>query len=314
MCECPCGEVTVDSALRVGGGVLAIELYPGCESCDTGPAVSLHFFDDAGCREYGVPEPGDAIRPDQYGGNQGRGWSYTLFEPADLAAAAKEYAEENEIDPAEYDAKGFMQEHGAAIVRAAIRRCRKRMAEKRKAEKEATMPGTLETDPTAALVTPLWDWAAAHCPKEHFIWTDAFWYQLNFVRNALCPLIAQAEGAKANPVRVIGEHTSKSIVLPVYQIATENLTVTMRCNMHDWNVSVRGKGRLAKGWHRGIISSVSRQYLNFEGFPDDLRYPPYEDRDQEDYAFSFSVVSTYQLYALFVLLLPPRDQEPSHGA
>jgi hypothetical protein len=64
MCECGCGDFVPHKAYRFGNQVLAIEVYPGCQHCKTGPMVTAQLFTLEGAKEWGIEEFEEF---DQYG-------------------------------------------------------------------------------------------------------------------------------------------------------------------------------------------------------------------------------------------------------
>jgi len=57
MGECGCGETRPYKIVEIGGNVMVIEIYRGCEYCDTGLIVSLHLHTPESAAEFDfVPE------------------------------------------------------------------------------------------------------------------------------------------------------------------------------------------------------------------------------------------------------------------
>lgn len=149
----------------------------------------------------------------------------------------------------------------------------------------------------------LQEWANSHRPSDELRFKDGYWRQIIFVRDVLHRLFVKTyEQARAEPVRIVGSHHSKSVELPVYQIATPDITVTLRYNFYNWNVSVECPDRLPEGWHLGTTSEEG-DYLYFEGFPHRLRFPVYKDRlvRGNRAAFSCCVGDDYELYTFLRL-------------
>lgn len=156
-------------------------------------------------------------------------------------------------------------------------------------------------------------------------------HQVHFIRDIIAPMFWKDMEYEAVPVtewfdqdyygggvrrekdivRVIGEHYSKSVRLPVYRISRPDIgfEVVMRYNFYDWNVSVNsqffcemnmsGYGaqfseedikRHPNGYEKGRYWG----YLYFQGFPAEYWYGPYGESSKQ---FSFSPGSDYELYA-----------------
>jgi hypothetical protein len=82
---------------------------------------------------------------------------------------------------------------------------------------------------------PLRDWMSRYHP-------DWKLNQAIFVRDRIAPLVGAGLDYEdwREPVRVVGEHCSKSVHLPVYEIERPEvgIRITLRNNFHDWKISV----------------------------------------------------------------------------
>lgn len=134
--------------------------------------------------------------------------------------------------------------------------------------------------------------------------------QVHFVRDTLAGLLwadVPYDQRQPSPPRdelketayVVGEHTSKSVRLPVYSLERPDLglIVTLRDNYHDWNVSVSQE--TAKSDLRGFPVNDLR-YCFFQGFPADRRFGTYA---ADPLRFSMCLDSEHQVYTLLWLLL-----------
>lgn len=152
---------------------------------------------------------------------------------------------------------------------------------------------------------PLQDWAKAHSSGLRLIWREGYWDQIIFVRDRLHPvLVNKYEQRKASPVLVVGEHTSKSVRLPVYRIDSVDLGVTLwaRYNFFDWKVSVRAVAAVPDVFFRLFARDDPNGYLHpvyFEGFHEDWIFPPYADNQEQ---FSCSLRDHYFLFTFGFLL------------
>jgi hypothetical protein len=100
---------------------------------------------------------------------------------------------------------------------------------------------------------------------------------------------------------VIGEHCSKSVVLPVYSIErpTLGLRLVLRYNFYDWCVSVESETAVrdwVSGYDRGLLCF-------FEGFPDELKFGTYAESQRR---FSLAIRDDYELYAFVRQLMTER--------
>lgn len=133
------------------------------------------------------------------------------------------------------------------------------------------------------------------------------WDQIVFVRDRLHPVFVPEHADRtADPVRVIGTHTSKSVTLPVFSIYGLGLELTLRYNFYDWKVSVEAVDYMAKvpdNWPKGLFDrSKAHNAVYFEGFKDEWVFGSYDDRRNkvpEKLGETFSV-ELYDRYDLFL--------------
>lgn len=156
-------------------------------------------------------------------------------------------------------------------------------------------------------------------PQVHFVrerLAGLFWADVPYDRRAAAP---PREDSKETAY-VIGEHTSKSVRLPVYSLERPDLglQVVLRDNYHDWNVSVisetpittdlRGfeldyNQRDRERYPNGFRAGGSWSYCFFQGFPDELRFGPYSENPRK---FSICIDSDYEVYTFLWLILRDR--------
>lgn len=139
------------------------------------------------------------------------------------------------------------------------------------------------------------------------------WSDLDYDELPRVSIKHESDGIRAHPdtVRVIGEHRSKSVRLPVFSISrpAHGLRLVMRYNFHDWNVSVvserpvemdvAGYGALFSEEDRKRFPAGYRKgsywgYLFFQGFPDEFWFGPYSESKTR---FSLAPSSDYELYS-----------------
>lgn len=85
MGECGCGETVPYKILQIDDKVLVVEIYRGCEYCDTGLIVTLHLNTAESAAEWDW-EPDTKLEPDDYGHAQ---VDFPLLGKDDLVEAAK---------------------------------------------------------------------------------------------------------------------------------------------------------------------------------------------------------------------------------
>lgn len=106
-----------------------------------------------------------------------------------------------------------------------------------------------------------------------------------------------------NHVKVISTHTSKSCLLPVYEMRlADDLTVVARCNFHDWKVSVES-GAYPVDFGTTYYPPMSGDDLSpcyFEGFPPSRIYPAFTGTQTK---WSASLSADRESFYLFLWLL-----------
>ncbi len=133
--------------------------------------------------------------------------------------------------------------------------------------------------------TLLSDWVDKHRPPETLFYASGYRDQILFVARAIPAILAKTdeefEIINAN-IKVISEHTSKSVLLPVFRVELADGTAfTMRCNFYDWKVSVESP-RDVEADFMGLFRSnerISEAYC--EGFPENLVYGSYAENNRQ---------------------------------
>ncbi len=131
MCQCGCGEIPIENgAVLPNGSVVAYGIYRGCDTCFSGPAVTVSVFNNARS-EWLMHAKLEDFVPDEDGGNHGRGINVGLFEVQDLKAESIELSKEAKV------ARGgdnyatiadWLDDFGLRLVQGAMRRFDQRIA------------------------------------------------------------------------------------------------------------------------------------------------------------------------------------------
>jgi hypothetical protein len=117
---------------------------------------------------------------------------------------------------------------------------------------------------------------------------------------------------------VIGEHTSKSVRLPVYSLERPDLGIqfVLRDNYHDWNVSVLSEKPITTDL-RGFELDYSRDedlkrfpngykpgsawgYCYFQGFPEEVQFGPFKENPCK---FSLCIGNDYSVHNFIWLIM-----------
>lgn len=125
-----------------------------------------------------------------------------------------------------------------------------------------------------------------------------FRQQLEFVQGRVVTVLAPNRNNIAqilNGIRVVGEHTSAFVVLPVYSIELPNgVKLTMRGNHFNWIISVNSP-QDATANYAGLFEEdkeISPAFCN--GFP---RYLVYGSYRRNKLRFTIRLQDDYDLYA-----------------
>lgn len=132
MGQCGCGELPVENAYKLPSGeVIGIAIYRGCDDCHAGPAVDVFVYPDAKS-EWVRDAKIEKYKPDEYGGNHGRGIPISFFEVRDLVAAAKEIGTQIRGEDWEMSVEEWLEENGLQMMQDAMRLFEKRVEELKK--------------------------------------------------------------------------------------------------------------------------------------------------------------------------------------
>lgn len=168
-----------------------------------------------------------------------------------------------------------------------------------------------ERDCRRILDMPLQEWFLRQLVRKDE--TDNRYYyepmcrQVMYVRDEIAALVGLQ---KLNGPRVISEHRSKSVHLPVYQLSRPDLglRLTMRNNFYNWMLSVESEKPITTdfSWIFHTTPPVAPDYTGdplascyFEGFPRDFIFGYMSANPQE---FS-AEIGNNQLFFTTILLL-----------
>lgn len=150
---------------------------------------------------------------------------------------------------------------------------------------------------------PLQEWADAHKPPAANGWEPGYWNHIMFVRDkvagTLCEEADHTFEELCELVKVVGTHTSKSILLPVFGIDWKRgVQFTIRYNFYNWAISVKSQKPIA--WDFDGLFARGDVELYHEGFPADHVFGSY---NQDPTQFTVSLWGgNYDLYTFFYLL------------
>ena len=139
--------------------------------------------------------------------------------------------------------------------------------------------------------------------------------QVHFIRDTIASLVFRGEelptfevelSSEKHPIQyrvsayVVGEHTSKSVRLPVFMFEREDLGVrfVIRYNFYDWNISIETLEDIPADILDGF--NLDTTYCFFQGFPAEYRFKGYNENNSK---FSMCVGNSYELYTLIWLIM-----------
>jgi hypothetical protein len=166
-------------------------------------------------------------------------------------------------------------------------------------------------------------WINERTVGDEMIWKGAFGHQVGFVRDTICNLVGWGLDYedKERIADVVSVHTSKSIVLPVYDLRRPDLglRLVMRNNFYNWKLSVISKKPIIADFS-GLFPTtppVEPDYTGnplspvyFEGFPKELIFGYYETSDKKKW--SAEIGGDYSLHTTIFLMLRSLDVVKPH--
>jgi hypothetical protein len=158
------------------------------------------------------------------------------------------------------------------------------------------------------------EWALETTPSDDMLWKGAWGAQIKFIGDTLQELIGVGleHEERRKLARVISTHVSKSILLPVVEIARPDLGVRfiLRENFYNWKLSVISERPVEANFDGlfPITPPTEPDYTGnplspvyFEGFPADLIFGYFEPSDRR--RWSAEIWSEHVLWTTIFLVL-----------
>ena len=165
---------------------------------------------------------------------------------------------------------------------------------------DPSLLSTLRDYYNSHLPIPLAPWRRVNAPDENLIYKSGFGKQIDFIENVIVPLCFNSyKDAEENPVMVISTHSSKSVLLPVYQIRTCYATFTLRFNFFDWKVSVDSEVPFYCDMIGLFDEEEAIPVVFCEGFPVRLVFNSFSTNKSQ---FTCEISNDYKLYTFFYIL------------
>jgi len=144
----------------------------------------------------------------------------------------------------------------------------------------------------------LQEWANRNAPKDDLKYKDSFWNQIIFVRDKLGGILAKTYEEYKNLVKVASNHTSKSVLCPVYYMEiAEGVKVWMRYNFHNWNISIESPIPITCNF-LGLFNDKNYGYCYCEGMTE-FKFDEYKNNNKK---FTVCIDNHYDCYAFFWIL------------
>jgi hypothetical protein len=126
-------------------------------------------------------------------------------------------------------------------------------------------------------IETLQQWAIEHEPENNLKFKDGYWEQIMFVRDRVSRLF----GGKDN-VFVVSTHTSKSVVLPVYRIFGDGITIQFRYNFHNVILSIVSEKPIAENSLMEIMDQAKEvREVYAEGFERDWVFGSFHENSRQ---------------------------------
>lgn len=144
------------------------------------------------------------------------------------------------------------------------------------------------------------EWIESNRPKEEMLWKDAFWEQISFMRSCVGALLAHNGEEYRELVQVVGTHTSKSIVCPIYYIhlEKEKIDIWMRYNFYNWNVTIHSRLKAIDCDFLGVVDDRNYGYCFCEGMEQWKEGP----MSNSKFKFTVHISNHYECYVFFRVL------------
>lgn len=131
----------------------------------------------------------------------------------------------------------------------------------------------------------LQEWANENEPDDKMIYKSRYWDQISFIRENIPSIFCndyKEYQIIQNNIRVISNHTSKSIKLPVVHIVTPNNTILiLRYNFYDWKVSVKSLNNITGDFTKLFDPDNKINPSYCEGFKNEWVYGSYNENQSE---------------------------------
>ena len=144
--------------------------------------------------------------------------------------------------------------------------------------------------PSVEKPVPLYTWWTENVVPDEMLWKKASSQQMHFVDDLNGLIQNRLKVSERTQVQVISEHTSKSILLPVYLLERGDLKIILRENFYNWKMSVICNRKIDANFD-GLFHTTppiepdytTNELANvyFEGFPKDLIFDYYEESDKK---------------------------------
>ena len=151
----------------------------------------------------------------------------------------------------------------------------------------------------------LQEWFMDNIPEDKMLWKNAMADQVIFIRDKIYrafPIKTKEDYSKfKEALSVISTHTSKSVVLPVYNIYWGGITFILRENFYDWKVSVISSKPIDIDFKPFRLFDPEKQIspVYCEGFMDEWVFGPYTNNNKK---FTIEIQDDFDLFCFFKIM------------
>lgn len=143
--------------------------------------------------------------------------------------------------------------------------------------------------------TPIQQWINGYAEDKELIYGKGAIEQAMFARDRLAKCVARTYEEYKSCAFVIGEHTGKSVKLPVVLLERPGLSVVTRDNFHNVAISVKRESDIPLINLEALIEKPNKKtaLVYCEGFPEEWGFGPFAQSQRE---FTGHVGNRFEAY------------------
>ena len=138
-------------------------------------------------------------------------------------------------------------------------------------------------------------WLEANEPEDKMLWKKSWWHRNCFIRDRLLKKLFGTD------YKIVGEHYSKSILLPVVLVKYKDVEIILQYNFYDWQVMINSKKALQLA--NLDLYDADGDYFYYQGIPQKYCYKKYSADNNKQFAVDISDRSDDQLFDVYAFML-----------